>query len=230
MELGISPIITSGMILQLLSGAKIIDVDQNLKEDRQLFNAAQKTMGIIITTGQATMYVLSGMYGDVRSLGAVISILLIVQLFIAGIIVLMLDDLLGKGYGLGGGINLFIVTNICEGIIWRSFSPTTFNVGKGTEFEGAIVSLIHGLFTRPNKLSALREAFFRSNLPNVTNLLATVLVFLVVIYIQGFKVELATKSAAVRGQQSSYPIKLFYTSNMPISEWRGLHRAHARGC
>jgi protein transport protein SEC61 subunit alpha len=27
MELGISPIITSGMIIQLLAGAKIIDVD-----------------------------------------------------------------------------------------------------------------------------------------------------------------------------------------------------------
>ena len=216
MELGISPIITSGMILQLLAGAKIIDVDQNLKEDRQLFNAMQKLLGILITVGEATAYVLSGMYGDVRQLGATISILLIVQLFFAGIVVLTLDDLLSKGYGLGGGINLFIVTNICEGVMWRSFSPMEFNVGKGTEFEGAIVSLVYSLITRPNKLSALREAFFRTNLPNVTNLLATVLVFLVVIYIQGFKVDLAVKYQNARGQQGSYPIKLFYTSNMPI--------------
>jgi preprotein translocase subunit SecY len=42
------------------------------------------------------------------------TIFLLVQLFFAGIIVLTLDDLLSKGYGLGGGINLFIVTNICE--------------------------------------------------------------------------------------------------------------------
>jgi protein transport protein SEC61 subunit alpha len=42
MELGTSPIITSSMIMQLLAGAKIIDVDQSLKEDRELFQAAQK--------------------------------------------------------------------------------------------------------------------------------------------------------------------------------------------
>lgn len=216
MELGISPIITSGMILQLLSGAKIIDVDQGIKEDRQLFNAASKLLGILITIGEAVAYVLAGQYGDVRDLGPITSLLLIGQLFFAGIIVLTLDDLLSKGYGLTGGINLFIVTNICEQVLWRCFSPTTFNVGKGTEFEGAIVALFHLLLTRSNKFAALKDAFFRSNLPNVTNLLATVLVFLVVIYIQGFKVEIPVKYQNYRGQTGMYPIKLFYTSNMPI--------------
>jgi len=216
MELGISPIITSGMIMQLLAGAKIIDYDPGVKEDRQLFNAMSKMLGIMITVGEAVAYVLSGMYGDVRDLGVVISLLLIGQLFFAGVIVLVLDDLLSKGYGLGGGLNLFIVTNICESIMWRCFSPTTYNVGKGTEFEGAIISFFHLLLTRSNKLKALQEALFRPNLPNLTNLGATVLVFLVVIYIQGFKVELPVKYQNFRGQQGTYPIKLFYTSNMPI--------------
>jgi protein transport protein SEC61 subunit alpha len=38
----------------------------------------------------------------------------------------------------------------------------------------------------------------------------------VVIYFQGFKVDLPIKYHKYRGQQASYPIKLFYTSNMPI--------------
>ena len=42
MELGISPIVTSGLVMQLLAGSKIIDVDQGLKEDRILFQGAQK--------------------------------------------------------------------------------------------------------------------------------------------------------------------------------------------
>lgn len=46
MELGISPVVTSGMIMQLLAGARIIDVDQSLKEDRELFNGAQKCMSL----------------------------------------------------------------------------------------------------------------------------------------------------------------------------------------
>jgi len=47
MELGITPIVTSGMIIQVLAGAKIIEVDQNVKEDRALFNGAQKCIFFI---------------------------------------------------------------------------------------------------------------------------------------------------------------------------------------
>lgn len=42
MELGISPIVTSGMIMQLLAGANLVEVDFSLKEDRALFGGAQK--------------------------------------------------------------------------------------------------------------------------------------------------------------------------------------------
>merc|ERR1712205_231858 len=216
MELGISPIVTSGLVMQLLAGSKIIEVDQGLKDDRALFQGAQKLFGILITIGQAVAYVISGMYGDVRELGAGNSILIILQLFVAGIIVIILDELLQKGYGLGSGISLFIATNICETIVWKAFSPTTINTGRGTEFEGAVIALYHLLITRSDKIRALKEAFYRQNLPNVTNLLATVLVFVVVIYFQGFRVDLPVKSQRTRGQQGSYPIKLFYTSNIPI--------------
>uniref|UniRef100_A0A7S1PAD4 Translocon Sec61/SecY plug domain-containing protein n=1 Tax=Vitrella brassicaformis TaxID=1169539 RepID=A0A7S1PAD4_9ALVE len=216
MELGISPIVTSGMVMQLLAGSKIIDVDQSLKEDRALFSGAQKLFGMLITIGEAIAYVVSGMYGDLKELGAGNAILIILQLFFAGLIVIILDELLQKGYGLGSGISLFIATNICESIVWKAFSPTTINTGKGTEFEGAVIALFHLLVTKENKVAAVREAFYRSNAPNVTNLLATVLVFLIVIYFQGFRVDLAVKYQKVRGQQGSYPIKLFYTSNIPI--------------
>merc|ERR1712226_697631 len=216
MELGISPIITSGMVMQLLAGSRIIDVDQSLKEDRALFGGAQKLFGMLITLGEAVAYVMSGMYGDLRELGAGNSILIISQLFFAGIIVLLLDELMQKGYGMGSGISLFIATNICESIIWKSFSPTTMNTGKGTEFEGAIVACFHFMTSRADKVTALRESFYRQSAPNLTNLFATILVFFVVIYFQGFRFDLAVKYQKIRGQQGSYPIKLFYTSNIPI--------------
>merc|ERR1712195_293402 len=165
-----------------------------------LFSGAQKLFGILITVGEAVAYVISGMYGDVRELGAGNSILIILQLFVAGIIVIILDELLQKGYGLGSGISLFIATNICESIVWKSFSPTTMNTGKGTEFEGAIVAAFHFLASRSNKVMALREAFYRQSAPNLTNLFATVLVFFIVIYFQGFRVDLAVKYQKVRGQ------------------------------
>ena len=79
-------------------------------------------VGMVITVGQGAVYVYSGMYGEV---GLASGFLLIVQLVFAGVLVLLWDELLQKGYGLGSGISLFIATNICESIIWRSFSPTT---------------------------------------------------------------------------------------------------------
>jgi len=216
MELGISPIVTSGLVMQLLAGSRIIEVNHNVKEDRALFNGAQKLFGILITVGEAIAYVVSGMYGDLGTIGAGNALLIIVQLFFAGLIVLTLDELLQKGYGLGSGISLFIATNICENIIWKAFSPTTINTGRGTEFEGAIIALFHLIITRNDKLRALKEALYRQNLPNLTNLLATVLIFIVVIYFQGWRVDLPVKYQKYRGQQGTYPIKLFYTSNMPI--------------
>lgn len=215
MELGISPIVTSGLIMQLLAGAKIIEVGDTPK-DRALFNGAQKLFGMIITIGQSIVYVMTGMYGDPSEMGAGICLLITIQLFVAGLIVLLLDELLQKGYGLGSGISLFIATNICETIVWKAFSPTTVNTGRGMEFEGAIIALFHLLATRTDKVRALREAFYRQNLPNLMNLIATIFVFAVVIYFQGFRVDLPIKSARYRGQYNTYPIKLFYTSNIPI--------------
>ena len=273
MELGITPIVTSGMIMQLLAGANLIDIDFSLKEDRALFSGAQKrtclcsfafstscrnvsappsvfcpaeiavvrltfslayflfqfpsihstpltlilsVFALIISLGQATVYVLTGLYGQPSDLGAGVCLLLIIQLIVASLIVVLLDELLQKGYGLGSGINLFIATNICESIIWKAFSPTTVNIGRGSEFEGAIVALFHLLFTWHDKGRALREAFWRDRLPNVMSLFSTVVIFAIVIYLQGFRIEIPVKSNRFRGQRGTYPIKLFYTSNMPI--------------
>ncbi len=185
MELGITPIISSGMVFQLLAGTHLIDVNLDLKSDRELYQTAQKLLAIIISFGQACVLVLTGLYGLPQDLGAGICVLLVVQLLTAAIIAILLDELLQKGYGLGSGISLFIATNICESIIWRAFSPTTVNTGRGPEFEGAIIALVHLLITWPNKTLALKEAFYRQNQPNVMNLLATIVVFAAVIYLQG---------------------------------------------
>lgn len=179
-------------------------------------NTLLPVFALIISLGQATVYVLTGLYGQPSELGAGVCLLLILQLVAAALIVILLDELLQKGYGLGSGISLFIATNICESIVWKAFSPTTVNTGRGPEFEGAIIALFHLLFSWNDKSRALKEAFYRDRLPNISNLVATVAVFAAVIYLQGFRIEIPVKSNRFRGQRGSYPVKLFYTSNMPI--------------
>lgn len=216
MELGITPIVSSGMLFQLLGGTHLIDINLEDKHDRELYQTAQKLLAIILSLGQATVYVLTGMYGVPSDLGAGVCLLLILQLVFAGMIVILLDELLQKGYGLGSGISLFIATNICESVFWKAFSPNTVNSGRGNEFEGAIVSLVHQLATKKDKKRALIESFYRQNLPNMFQLLTTVGVFLLVVYLQGFRIEIPVKSSKARGPYGTYPIRLFYTSNMPI--------------
>lgn len=77
MELGISPLVTSSMIMQLLQGAKIIEVNMASKNDKELFQSAQKLFGLVITVGEALGYLLSGMYGPVGELGIIKSILIV---------------------------------------------------------------------------------------------------------------------------------------------------------
>lgn len=216
MELGISPIVSAGMVFQLLQGTKLISVDMSDKNERETFQTAQKLFAILLAVGQATVYVLTGMYGPPSSLGTGVCLLLILQLVFAGIVVILLDELLQKGYGLGSGISLFTATNVCEQVFWKAFAPTTSNVGKGTEFEGAVVALFHLLGSRKDKKRALLEAFYRTHLPNMLQLIATVFVFFLVVYLQGFRIELPVKSTRQRGPYVMYPIRLFYTSNIPI--------------
>merc|ERR1712242_235723 len=112
MELGITPIVNSGLLIQMCQGMKILDVDMSDPDQVNLYQAAQKLGGILITLFMSVGYVAYGMYGDISELGLGNAALIVFQLFIAGIIVLMLDELLEK-YGMGAGISLFISTGIC---------------------------------------------------------------------------------------------------------------------
>lgn len=170
----------------------------------------------MICVCEAFAYVWSGAYGDLATLGVGNALLIIAQLVFAGVIVIMLDEMMQKGYGLGSGISLFIATNICENIMWRAFSPITIKTEAGTEFEGAIIAFFHLLATKSNKLTAVYQAFYRTGVPNLNNFLATILIFLIVIYAQGWKVEIPLISHKMRGVQHNHPVKLFYTSNFPI--------------
>lgn len=216
-ELGITPTVTSSMVMQMLIGSKLIDVSMDIPSDRALVNGVQKLLAMVIALGQALVSVWSGVYGPPQQMGHTVMFLLVSQLMIASMITTLLDDIISKGYGIGSGISLFIATNICEGIIWKCFSPTTLNTGRGIEFEGAIISLFHLMMTRQNKLGALKHAFFRRSLPNMSNVFSTIMILLTVVYLQGFRYDVKLKSLVNRGETASLPIRLFYTSSMPIT-------------
>lgn len=95
-------------------GSQAHQVDQNVREDKELFDGAQKLIGIMITFGQAFAYTWSGMYGPLDAIGAGNAILIVLQLTAASIIItILLDDMMTKGYGIGNsGTSLFIAINM----------------------------------------------------------------------------------------------------------------------
>src|SRR4030065_1795469 len=117
MELGIGPIVTAGLILQLLVGSSIIQCDMSDHQDRSLFTVGSKVFSIALTGINASAYIISGMYG---AIAGPTTIIIFLQLIGAGLIVMLLDELVQKGWGLGSGISLFIMAGGGQEIFWQA--------------------------------------------------------------------------------------------------------------
>ena len=209
MELGIGPIVTAGLILQLLVGSAMIQADMSNQADRSLFTTASKVFSIILTGVQASAYIIGGMYG---TLPGPIALIVFLQLIAAGIIVMLLDELVQKGWGFGSGISLFIMAGVAQQIFWQSFSPAPA-VGE-LDAYGFFVALGQNLATgKPIGLMWLRE---NPANPSMLGLISTVVAFLIIIYMEGVRVELPLSYAGYKGFRSRYPIKLLYVSNLPV--------------
>ena len=207
MELGIGPIVTAGLILQLLVGSAMIECDMSKPEDRALFTAASKVLALILTGVQASAYIISGMYGQLSGTTAVIVFL---QLLAAGLIVMLLDELIQKGWGFGSGISLFIMAGVAQQIFWECFNPSPPVDEYGS--YGIFIVLAQTVMSGKPVTGLL----LRGNYPSIVGLLATIAAFLVIIYMEGVRVELPLSYAGYRGFRSRYPIKLLYVSNLPV--------------
>jgi protein transport protein SEC61 subunit alpha len=212
--LGIGPIVTGGLILQLLIGSGIVNADLGNPEDRSLFTAATKVFSIVLTGVQAGAYLIGGVYGSVDVITALI---VFVQLLIAGLVLMLLDEMMQKGWGIGSGISLFIMAGVAQTIMWSSFSPFG-PMADGKNF-GAFIALGQTILGGEN----IANAFFRvdstgvlTSLPSMTGFLTTVVVFVLVIYMEGIRVELPISHANYRGFRGKYPVKLLYVSNLPV--------------
>jgi len=207
MELGIGPIVTAGLILQLLIGSNMVQADMGNSEDRGLFTTASKVFSIVLTGVQASAYIIGGMYG---TLGGPSAIIIFLQLIASGIIVLLLDELVQKGWGFGSGISLFIMAGVAQHIFLQCFNPA----GPVDEFgsSGFFVALLQTLMGG----KSLTGLMLRGNYPSITGFIATGAAFLIVIYMEGVRVELPLSYAGYKGYRSRYPIKLLYVSNLPV--------------
>jgi len=144
------------------------------------------------------------MYGT--SLSGPTTLVIFLQLIAAGIIVMLMDELVQKGWGLGSGISLFIMAGVAQNILWSTFSPPT------GLFVGSLSSYLGGQQTLMSWVFGSASGIY----PSLLGFIATIVVFLVIIYLEGIRVELPMSYAGYKGFRSRYPIKLLYVSNLPV--------------
>ena len=206
LELGIGPIVTAGLLMQLLKGSDLIKLNFKNPDDRSLFTSATKIVTIIVITAEGSLYGMS-VYGHLLASPTLIPIL-IMQLVGASLIVMYLDELVQKGWGLGSGISLFIMAGVSQGILWSLFAPVPAQDGPVGIIPFIVDSAMHG---------DLSQVLFRAGqLPSVFGLIITSVILLILVYVQGIHVDIPIVSTKYRGFTAVYPIKLLYTSNIPV--------------
>ena len=206
-ELGIGPIVTGGLLMQLLRGSDILKFDFKNPAERGVFQTATKLVTYIVIVAESAVYGVA-VYGPNISEPAVMYIL-IGQLMGASVIVMFLDELIQKGWGLGSGISIFIAAGVAQQILWSIFSPLPAGDGGSIGIFPYIGQMV--------QYGDVAESLFRSNqLPSIFGLALTAGILLILVYTQGMKVEIPIVSTKYRGFAATYPIKMMYVSNIPV--------------
>ncbi len=199
LALGIGPIVTASIVLQLLVGGKIIDLDLSQPDQRALFQGTQKLLTIILCFFEGLVYSYSYQL-------AVPLWIVVIQLAMGGILVMFLDEIVSK-WGIGSGVGLFIAAGVSQAIVQGSINPLP-DPNSG-QILGAIPAFIASLLRgspqiwRPDPLPSLVSVFF------------TIVVFLIVVYAESMRVEIPLSYSRV-GMKGRYPIRFVYTSNIPV--------------
>jgi preprotein translocase subunit SecY len=220
-SLGIGPIVTASIVLQLLNGTGMLKFDLTKPEERAKFQGLQKLMSIFFVVLEACIYVFmgglspEGAFSGLVTKGSLLfvqlQVMLIIQLTIGGLIVLFMDEVVSK-WGFGSGISLFIAAGVSQEIFVRLLTPFTTGGVIGLPFGGTenaagkLWEIYTGLVGGDTTMFLLA----------ISSILATVIVFAVSIYAQSMKVEIPLSFGRIRGHGIRWPLNFIYTSNIPV--------------
>lgn len=225
--LGIGPIVTASIILQLLVGGDIIHLDLSDPRDQAYFQGAQKFLVfimIILETLPQLFGFIEPDAGLAAALGVdtwVITLLLFVQICIGGVLIMYMDEVVSK-WGIGSGISLFIVAGVSQSIVtglvnWLPGSDN-FAIGIIPRWIQYISTGQLGLlFSTPENI--LNGVLIGGG---ILALISTVIIFAIVVYVESVRIEIPLSHTSVRGARGKFPVKLIYASVLPMILVRAL--------
>ncbi len=206
-SLGIGPIVMASVILQLLTGSGIINIDTTTAEGRKFFQGIQRILTFFFIIFEAMIYVL--MQGLQAAPG--FAPLLVFQLVLGGLAIFYMDDLMSK-WGFGSGVSLFIGAGASWQLITSAFQFIT-QQGENclldftnTACPGKVFVVVQSIINKyPTELISALGA-----------IIVTVLIFLAVTWTQSLKVEVPLSYGKLRGYAVKWPLAFFYSSNIPV--------------
>ena len=225
-HLGIGPIVIAGILLEVFAFSGLLNLDLNKREDRLKFTLLLKWTALGIAALEAVAYVLGGQFGQVTPLGGV---LIVVQLLMATVIIMLLDDLMSKGWGIGSAISLIIFLGISRQIFLNLFSwDVAIDDNNSPHVYGLLPALgaaLYDLFTRGdatalvglvNRPVVLKDQTGVTYLPDFVGLLSTLVLAFVILYLEMMKVNIPVTAGQYRGIKFTIPLRFVYVSVLPI--------------
>src|SRR3989344_4120416 len=208
-SLGIGPIVTASIVLQLLNGSGLVKFDLTSKAGKARFQGLQKVLAVFFVIFEASIYVFMGGLAPAEelvgtSLYLQLELLLIFQLVLGGLLIMLMDEVTTK-WGFGSGVSLFIAAGVSQSLFIRLFSPLPSPTNPEV-MTGAIPALFQSLSAGEPQTALLM----------LVGILSTALVFAIAVYAQSMKVEIPLSFGRVRGHGIRWPLNFVYTSNMPI--------------
>ena len=226
MHLGIGPIVTGSIIMQLFAGAKIIRLDLSNSEDKAMYQCVQKLLVLIMIPIES----IPQTYGfldpqefliDSYGLGWA-NFVIVAQLFAGSYLVFLLDELVSK-WGIGSGISLFIAAGVAQSTFVGTLSPLPATSGFPYSLQNppsGTLPMIFYMFREATNAEMISnngfEQILLTHVNPVAALFSSIVVFLVVAYAESSKLELPLTHGKVRGHRGKYPIRLVYASNIPV--------------
>jgi len=228
-HLGISPIVNASIMMQLFQGAEIINLDiRDNPKDKALYQNTQKFLVIVMifvqAVPQAFGYLEPGgafidmLGGFMTGRGLLLArILIVTQIAIGGYLIFLMDEVISK-WGIGSGISLFIVAGVAQAIFTGTFnwvpSPNATNNIPVGSIPKTIYLIQHN--SAQQLASGGVESILLQNPNPLIALVTTIVIFLIVAYVQASRVELPLSHGRARGARGRYPLKLIYSSVLPV--------------
>ena len=227
LQLGIGPIVTASIVLQLLGGADLLGLDTSDPRDQILYQGLQKLLVVvmIVLTGLPMVFAGNFLPADpavAQSLGVgsnSVKGLIFAQIAVGGILILFMDEVVSK-WGVGSGVGLFIIAGVSQQLVAGLFSWEA--LGRTSGFFPTWFGIITGSTELPSVLTAegLQALFLGQG--QILALITTLLIFGIVVYAESVRVEIPLSHARVKGARGRFPVKLIYASVLPMILVRAL--------